>query len=327
MNLHSLYYFNELAKDLNMTRTAERLFISQQTLSNHILRLEEYYGIKLFTRNHKMSLTDAGVYLRDFTANLLQQDKRIRDIFFDLKIQERGFLRFGASSLRASNCLPKLLPHFSEKFPNVEIELINENSDALQKKIIQGELDLALCVLNDEPPTLQTELLLQDQIYLCISEKLLDKYYYKNKEELKQKSLSGVHLENFSELPYFVMSIANRLGTVISKCFEEAGYSPKVYLRAKYVALSAMVCSNALAACFMTQMDLISSLSNIAEDVNIFPLLYKNEPLYHNLYLVRHKKCYFPKYVQYFSSLLHDYFQSASAIDMSHIYLEHPDQF
>ncbi len=47
MDLTSLYYFSELAKDLHMTRTANRLFISQQTLSNHIQRLEKYYGTKL----------------------------------------------------------------------------------------------------------------------------------------------------------------------------------------------------------------------------------------------------------------------------------------
>ena len=40
MNLISLYYFSELAKDLHMTQTANRLFISQQTLSNYIKRLK-----------------------------------------------------------------------------------------------------------------------------------------------------------------------------------------------------------------------------------------------------------------------------------------------
>ena len=50
MDTLSLYYFSELAKDLHITRTANRLFISQQTLSNHIMRLEEYYGVKLLNR-------------------------------------------------------------------------------------------------------------------------------------------------------------------------------------------------------------------------------------------------------------------------------------
>ena len=50
MDLISLYYFSELAKDLHMTRTANRLFISQQTLSNHIKRLEESLNCGLFER-------------------------------------------------------------------------------------------------------------------------------------------------------------------------------------------------------------------------------------------------------------------------------------
>ena len=60
MELVSLYYFSELAKDLHMTRTAERLYISQQTLSNHIARLESYYGTPLLYRKPAMSLTPAG---------------------------------------------------------------------------------------------------------------------------------------------------------------------------------------------------------------------------------------------------------------------------
>ena len=320
MNLQSLSFFYELTKDLNMTRTAERLFISQQTLSNHILRLEEYYGIKLFTRGHRLILTDAGIYLRDFAASLLQQDKHIHDIFLDIKSQDGGFLRFGASTLRASGCLPTLLPQFSRKFPQVEIELINDNSDILQQRILKGELDLALCILTDDPPALKADLLLQDQIYLCIPDSLLEQYYPEHKEELKEKSRSGARLEDFSALPYFIMSTANRLSTAISKCFEEAGYAPRVYLRAKYVAPAVTICANALAACFMTQMQLLSAGSMLGDRVNVFPLLYKDHQLYHNLYLVRHKSRYFPKYAQYFSAILQEYFHSVNAMEMSHVY-------
>lgn len=51
MDLISLYYFQELSKDLNMTRTAQRLYISQQTLSNHIHRLEQHYGCPCCTES------------------------------------------------------------------------------------------------------------------------------------------------------------------------------------------------------------------------------------------------------------------------------------
>lgn len=66
MDLISLHYFQELSKDLNMTKTAERLYISQQTLSNHIQRLEQYYNAPLFYRKPSLSLTCAGEFVLGF---------------------------------------------------------------------------------------------------------------------------------------------------------------------------------------------------------------------------------------------------------------------
>lgn len=57
MNLLSLYYFVELAKELHVTNTAQKLYISQQNLSQHIQRLEQYYGVPLFHRKPKLALT------------------------------------------------------------------------------------------------------------------------------------------------------------------------------------------------------------------------------------------------------------------------------
>ena len=49
MNLLTLYYFVELARELHVTNTAQKLYISQQNLSQHIQRLEQYYGCLLYT--------------------------------------------------------------------------------------------------------------------------------------------------------------------------------------------------------------------------------------------------------------------------------------
>ena len=112
MDLISLYYFSELAKDLHMTRTANRLFISQQTLSNHIQRLEDYYGTKLFHRKPALSLTTAGEFVLGFAGVVNKEQVNLKDILSDIAQQERGVLRFGASALRLNMCLscPSFLP-------------------------------------------------------------------------------------------------------------------------------------------------------------------------------------------------------------------------
>ena len=73
MELESLYYFMETARDLHITRTAGRLHISQQTLSNHIARLEEYYGAKLFYRYPTLQLTGAGKDVLSFAQKVHQE--------------------------------------------------------------------------------------------------------------------------------------------------------------------------------------------------------------------------------------------------------------
>ena len=80
MDLISLYYFSELAKDLHMTRTANRLFISQQTLSNHIKRLEESLNCELFERKPSLHLTCAGEAVLSFANHVNSEYTDLKDI-------------------------------------------------------------------------------------------------------------------------------------------------------------------------------------------------------------------------------------------------------
>lgn len=59
MNLYKLKYFIVTAEELNISKAAERLFISQQALSSQIGQLEQHYGVKLFERRPNLALTYA----------------------------------------------------------------------------------------------------------------------------------------------------------------------------------------------------------------------------------------------------------------------------
>ena len=70
MNLLNLEYFLIAAEELNFTRAAKRLHIAQQSLSNHIAKLEDHFGTPLFDRNPPMSLTPAGACFRRYAQQL-----------------------------------------------------------------------------------------------------------------------------------------------------------------------------------------------------------------------------------------------------------------
>ena len=109
MDLVSLYYFQELSKDLNMTRTAQRLYISQQTLSNHIHRLEQHYGCPLLYRKPTLSLTCAGEFVLSFAQVVEKEERNLEDILSDIEQQERGTLKLGAGTMRGAWILSQLL--------------------------------------------------------------------------------------------------------------------------------------------------------------------------------------------------------------------------
>ena len=71
MNLLNLRYFLVAAEELNFTRAARRLYISQQSLSGHILKLENYFGVELFDRSPPMTLTSAGTCLMRYAKRML----------------------------------------------------------------------------------------------------------------------------------------------------------------------------------------------------------------------------------------------------------------
>ena len=315
MDLTSLYYFSELTKDLNMTHTANRLFISQQTLSNHIQRLEDFYGVKLFDRKPKLTLTCAGEFVLAFANVVNKEQTNLKDILSDIKKEERGVLRFGASTLRMNACLPNILPKFSARYPNVEIRITDTISSKLEPMVLDGELDFAIVLSEGENSKLLNWDLMTDQIYLCVADSLLQQYYHEEAESLKAAALHGANISDFSKLPFCILS--NRMGRKIKECFDNGGIIPKVYMTSSYTQISSIICFKKLAACFASQMCLVNQRKDIPDDINIFPVYCQNEPLNQHLSLIRHKERYLSHPSKYFLELLFQYFSEIEQIHMN----------
>ncbi len=316
MDLTSLYYFSELAKDLHMTRTANRLFISQQTLSNHILRLEEHFGVKLLYRKPNLSLTCAGEFVLAFAQIVTKEHTNLKDILSDIEQQERGVISFGASSMRMNTCLPNILSEFSVRYPHVELRLTDNISSQLEPMVLDGKLDFALILSGDPNIKLVEQHLLNDQVYLCVSDPLLKQYYGEDADALKESALRGANVADFAKLPFCLHS--NRLGYKLMECFEEGGVTPKTYLTSADTRITTSLCFQGIAACFATQMRLINRQGDIPSNVNIFPVYHRGQPLVQQLSLIRRKDRYLSHYSKFFLELLFQYFDKLEHIRMDH---------
>ncbi|OON85602.1 hypothetical protein BXO88_11770 [Oribacterium sp. C9] len=323
MDLQSFYYFQEVAKDLNITKTANRLFISQQTLSNHIKRLEEYFDTPLLHRKPKLSLTYAGEFVLSFSNYVSNKERNLNDVMMDIRNVDKGLLRFGASVMRTSLVLSHILELFSEKFPKVELRISNFNSQLCLNSILDGNLDLALVLFHrNGEKNFDKDLnyihLIDEEIYLCVTDELLERYYGDDAKELKKKSKDGARLENFSRLPFAMLN--NHMGRTIDFCFNEAGFTPKVRALSSNLQITSTFGVKGLAACFVSKSSVLTYISDFKrDDINFFPLLLDNEVLCQKCYLIHRKDRYLSQYTKMFSELLIRFFTFIGKLSMDEI--------
>lgn len=305
MDINSLYYFSELAKDPHMTRTAERLFLSQQTLSNHIKRLEEECGVCLLHRKPKLALTYAGEQVLQFASLVTREHQNLKDILAEIREEESGVLRFGASAMRMNAWIPSILPEFSRQYPNVELRLTDITSKDLEKMVLDGELDLAVVLSDAVSPELTYHPLISDQVYLCVSDALLHEYYGEHASQMVKKYREKAFLKDFSRLPFCMLS--NRMGQQIRQYFEEHQISPRIYSSGTSIQISTSISMKGLAASFASHTSLLAYGEEELRNIHVFPLCFDDKPFTQQLYMVHHKERYLSGYCRCFMELLEVY--------------------
>lgn len=145
MTLHQLKVFVAAAKLRNFTQAAENLHVSQPSVTLVIQGLGRELEIKLFEKlGNRIRLTVAGEKLLQHAEEILAKVEGIKEEIDELKGLKKGRIRVGGSSLAAACFLPMAVHAFKKQHPGIEVILKIQRSDSLEKKLLEGELDLAL---------------------------------------------------------------------------------------------------------------------------------------------------------------------------------------
>lgn len=136
-----LQTFVAIFQTRSFTQAAGRLGLRQSTVSQHIRKLEQEAGRRLFVRDtHSVTPTADGEAMIEFARGILAANERAERYFAGSQL--RGRLRFGASEDFVASLLPEVLREFVRTHPLVEFELTVGLSGELNEKLAQGELDL-----------------------------------------------------------------------------------------------------------------------------------------------------------------------------------------
>lgn len=133
--------FLAVAETRNFTRAAERLGVSQPTISQHVRKLEIAAGRILVARDTRdVRLTDNGDAMAGFARTILSANAAATRYFSGAAT--KGRLRFGTADDLAITGLPRILREFRQLYPHINLELTVSQSDQLHRRLKAGQLDL-----------------------------------------------------------------------------------------------------------------------------------------------------------------------------------------
>ncbi|SMG37403.1 LysR family transcriptional regulator [Dethiosulfovibrio salsuginis] len=168
--LHQLKTFCVLVEEGSFTRAAEKLYLSQPSVSQHISTLEKEYDVSLFNRRgRRLSLTPEGNALYTLALDVLKRSEAIPARFREMQAMRYGRLDLGVSTYVGTSVIPPFVAAFRSIHPDVAMTLQTGNDPDIHKMLRQGEIEIAILegnarTFNDKD--LKTFVIGQDDILL-----------------------------------------------------------------------------------------------------------------------------------------------------------------
>jgi LysR family hydrogen peroxide-inducible transcriptional activator len=171
MEIHQLRYFVAVADEGSFSRAAAKVRVAQPSLSQQIRKLEAEVGQPLFDRlPRSVVLTEAGRRLIDYARQILASIGDARRCVDELKGEVAGALAVGAIPTIAPYVLPELVVKFQKHYPQVTLEIVEDVTAGITRRIETGELDVALASTCRQSPTLRRESLGSEPLLALVPE-------------------------------------------------------------------------------------------------------------------------------------------------------------
>jgi DNA-binding transcriptional LysR family regulator len=220
MELRQLAYFVAIAEEHNFTRAAQRIPIAQPAISQQIRRLEAELGERLFLRDRRgIRLTPAGQALLPHARTTLQAAEGGRQAVAALSGLLTGSLAVGLVHPLPDRRFPRLLGAFRRAHPQIQLTLVEDQTDALLAALAAGELHAALIGLGryDQPPPGAASLLVaREPVVVAVhpTHPLAGR---------GQVRLRALHAE-----PMVTLTRASKLRSTLETACQAAGFAPRI---------------------------------------------------------------------------------------------------
>ncbi|MBE7051020.1 MAG: LysR family transcriptional regulator [Ruminococcaceae bacterium] len=230
-------YVLAIYREGSFSKAAQRLYISQPSLSASIKRIESKLTMPIFNRaTTPVSLTPIGEEYVKYALDIEEKERDFERYLSDRTSLLSGNITIGGSSLFSSFLLPQLISDFNKKYPKINFEISEGNTKDLMNKITDGSLDLIIdnAIIDDD--SLTSAVYTSEIMLIAVPEnfkinKRLAPWSLSArdiKNEMHYSKKYNVALELFKDEPFIFLNPENDTGRRAELLFKKHGISPDV---------------------------------------------------------------------------------------------------
>ena len=255
MELRHLRYFVALAEQLNFTAAAEKVHVTQSTLSHQIRQLEEELGAPLFDRGaRKVTMTLTGEAFLERARNALREvDEGVLTVRMAAEDMS-GVVRIGTTHTFNMRIIPRCISLFLETYTSIRVEVLEMSGDDIAAALANAELDIGVAYQPQPTSGLRFEPLYSEEMMLAVG----TKHPFSKRRFVR---MSELHLQKLVLLP---ASFSTR--PMLDECFRMANASPIIAAEMNAIApMIELVSATDIAA-------IVSEHATEHPDVRMIPL-------------------------------------------------------
>jgi DNA-binding transcriptional LysR family regulator len=230
-------YVIAVIKEKGFTKAAERLFVSQPSLSASIKRIEEKIGAPIFDRSsNPISLTEVGQEYLKYALEIEEKERDFSRYVSDHTNLLTGTIKLGGSSFFSSFVLPDMISEFNAKHPKINFEIYEDSTKNLMNALSMGNLDLVIDNAVADDDNIISKVYTSERLLLAVPKRFavndkLKKFRLTAEDVKNDKHLENglsVDLDNFKDETFVLLHHENDTGKRAEKLFKKYSISPRV---------------------------------------------------------------------------------------------------
>lgn len=247
-------YFLAIAEYKNITKAAEKLYISQPALSKYLSRLEENVGVSLFDKSKSpLKLTYAGERYVEYVKQVINWEKQLKREFEEIQSDLMGTIHLGVGLWRSSYMLPAILPAFLEKYPHIKVQIHEGGDEQLLQLLETDRVDFCVMNLNKYVKNVDINILMRERILLAANERnpLLNQLGYTFTDN--SKDILYFDILNAKDETLIIPHSGQTLYSIVSEFLNKAGFIPKKTFDTANIATAINLVSAGLGITFIPE--------------------------------------------------------------------------